>query len=202
MGLVGSVTVMLIPCFRQYSRKRCQQTMLCRSTSSTVTPSLITRRPTPAPWIGRRFAARDNIDDLLLHGLYTSLCLKAEHGRRRWSIGPCLSIPGGRSRAGQHRSPARFFLDSRISAEMAALSHLGSKREALFPWISGQDAGLIATASGKRRLLADEGDVLWRGQAGTGGRLIFGIASFMLSAAHDRLDRRARLAKRVATGGC
>jgi hypothetical protein len=24
----------------------------------------------------------------------------------------------------------------------------------------------------------------------------------MLSAAHDRLDRRARLAKRVATGGC
>ena len=80
-----------------------------------------------------------------------------------------MSIPGGRSRAGQHRSPARFFLDSRISAEMAALSHLGSKREALFPWISGQDAGLIATASGKRRLLADEGDVLWRGQAGTGG---------------------------------
>ena len=93
-------------------------------------------------------------------------------------------------------------MDSRISAEMAALSHLGSKREALFPWISGEDAGLIATASGKRRLLADEGDVLWRGQAGTGGRLIFGIASFMLSAAHDRLDRRARLAKRVATGGC
>ena len=83
---------------------------------------------------------------------------------------------------------------------MAALSHLGSKREALFPWISGQDAGLIATASGKRRLLADEGDVLWRGQAGTGGRLIFGIASFMLSAAHDRLDRRARVGKRVAIG--
>src|SRR2546423_12466100 len=67
---------------------------------------------------------------------------------------------------------------------MAALSHLGSKREALFPWISGQEAGLMATVSGKRRLLADEGDVLWRGQAGTGGRLIFGIASFMLSAAH------------------
>src|SRR5438552_5027260 len=39
-----------MPCFRQYSRKRCQHSRLCRSISSTVLPSLIVS-PEPADYL-------------------------------------------------------------------------------------------------------------------------------------------------------